>query len=203
MKLTPPLPRIFLARHCMSSWNILGKLQGKIDIPLSEEGKKQARGILPLLEPLEIDRTYTSPARRAIETARIYVDHLKIPLDTHEGLRELDHGDWEGLSLEELMDPDRHSFSRWRQDPSLLEIPGQGESIHEARQRVVNALRQIASRHPGEGLLVVTHLHIRALLLCALADRPLRDFQSCSERSVEPMPVPEEQVRRLVSGKTP
>lgn len=98
---------IYLSRHCKTAWNVEGRLQGTIDLPLAEVGVKQTIANVAVIRDLGVRRIVCSTARRAYETARLYTDSLGLPIHNTPGLRELDHGKWEGRKTEEvLLDPD-------------------------------------------------------------------------------------------------
>jgi len=85
---------IYLSRHCKTAWNVEGRLQSTIDLPLAEIGIKQAIANVAVIRDLGVRRIVCSTARRAYETARLYADSLGLPIRNTPGLRELDHGKW-------------------------------------------------------------------------------------------------------------
>jgi len=103
MTTTDKLAKIILARHCKTTWNIEKRLVGISDQPLCDYGLNEAHETAPKLESLGLDRIVSSPLRRAHHTSEIYSKHLGIPLTINEGLREIDHGTWNGIKLEELL----------------------------------------------------------------------------------------------------
>ena len=90
---------ILLTRHGKTEWNALGKVQGKADIKLNEEGIKQAKETSKLLQDEKIDLIISSPLIRAIETARIIAKERNIPIITDESLSERDFGEYEGKRI--------------------------------------------------------------------------------------------------------
>jgi probable phosphoglycerate mutase len=169
---------IYLSRHCKTAWNVEGRLQGTIDLPLAEIGIKQAIANVAAIRNLGVRRIVCSTARRAYETARLYADSLGLPIHNTPGLCELDHGKWEGRKTEVLLlDPDS-GYADWLSDPGCIRIPGGSETVPAAQQRVEEAVRDAASSFRGESVLIVGHKHINALLLCALSKEPLTSFGS-------------------------
>src|ERR1017187_2544104 len=81
---------IYLSRHCKTAWNVEGRLQGTIDLPLAEIGIKQAIANVAVIRDLGVRRIVCSTARRAYETARLYADPLGLPIHNTPGLRELE-----------------------------------------------------------------------------------------------------------------
>lgn len=191
--------RLFVARHCKTDWNLDGRLQGKVDLPLSNVGRAQAEQLIPVLRELDLDRVISSNARRAVETASVYANALGTPLESAPGLRELDHGEWEGKRFDALSADASSGYCDWLEDPEHVAIPGGAESITMAQQRIVEAVRGVVLEHRGESVLIVTHKHIRALLDCWLLGRPLSEMRHVLDDGVEPSEVPAAGVARLLA----
>lgn len=193
---TQDSPRIFLARHCKTRWNLEGRLQGSQDLPLCDAGRVEAHALLPRLDRYRFERIISSPYLRALQTATIFADHLGIPLSAHMGLRELDHGLWEGEEIARLLHSPESEYARWLKDATRVAVP-QGEDLESARARIVHAVVEIANVHVGEKLLIVTHKHIRAVLNCSLKGLGLAEFGSQIDEGVEPVEIPSEELRRV------
>ncbi|TKG96319.1 histidine phosphatase family protein [Puteibacter caeruleilacunae] len=183
------MANIYICRHCKTSWNKEHRVQGTINIPLSEEGKLQATENLQYIQSLGIQRIITSESIRAFETGKIYADHLKVPINTHSGLGEIDHGAWEGELLPELLSTPSSSFKQWMQNPLLVEIPSSKETIHEAQKRIVTAVEEIRLGHKNENVLIVTHKHIKALLYCELNKQSVANFSNNIEETIRPTKI--------------
>ncbi|MFY0644235.1 MAG: histidine phosphatase family protein [Bacteroidia bacterium] len=168
--------QVLLARHCKTQWNIEHKLQGSKDLPLSEIGISEAQKMTSSLNEYKITRIVTSNYQRAYETAQIYAKSLNVPLNVHTGLREIDHGDWEGKKMANLLEKEDSKYALWVKNPSKVSIPGGGESILMAKERVVEAYRDITYKYPEDIVLIVSHKHIRALLLCSIYNKSLDHF---------------------------
>jgi probable phosphoglycerate mutase len=194
------LAAIFLTRHCKTAWNLENKLQGSIDLPLCEKGRLEALSLLSTMERFGFDRIVSSPYQRALQTARIYAEHLDVPLETHARLRELDHGAWEGQKIEDLLNADDSGYQQWLDDAASIEIPSGSETMEMAQQRVVQAVVEIADGYRNEKILVVLHKHIRALLCCRLDDVDISLFGKQIDESVAPAEVTSAQLGRLSSN---
>jgi len=132
---------LLLVRHGETDWNAEGRLQGHTDRPLSDFGRRQAHELAEELDDEELEAIYSSDLARARETAEIVGRKLGLPNVPEPDLREKDWGTWEGLTAAER---DRVEFV--------------GESTEAHRDRILDALRRISERHPGDGrVLVVTH----------------------------------------------
>lgn len=147
---------ILLVRHGQTDWNRDRRVQGWTDVPLNEEGRRQARALAASLDGRVFDAVYSSDLSRALETARIVAAAQQVPVTPLAGLREKHFGTWEGLTDTEVLSrfPDAHATG-W----------GDGESTDEMAERVVATVEKISAEHPGGEVLVVTHGGpIRALL---------------------------------------
>jgi probable phosphoglycerate mutase len=172
------LPTIYLARHCKTAWNSDGRVQGTIDIDLSPEGVRDAEMNLPAIRSLGIQQIICSTAKRAMQTAAIYAHELSVPLQSSHLYRELDHGDWEGQRIEDLLNVLNSPFGRWMADPGAALIPGSSESASTAQKRILEGIREITSTCGGKTILLVSHKHILALLSCAFKKCPLTQFRN-------------------------
>jgi len=132
---------LLLVRHGETDWNAEGRLQGQTDRPLSDYGRRQARELAEELADEGLEAIYSSDLARAHETAEIVGERLGLAVVLDPDLREKDWGSWEGLTSVER---DRVEFV--------------GESTEAHQERMLQALRRISDRHPGDGrVLVVTH----------------------------------------------
>jgi broad specificity phosphatase PhoE len=146
---------LILARHGETDWNRENRFQGHADPPLNELGRQQSAELAMALAGEGIARVYTSPLRRAAETAEIVAGRLGTELEPVEALREIDVGSWSGLTRKEVAERFPHDYALW-----LARAPHGyegGETYEELAARVLPAVHGVAARHPGETLLVVTH----------------------------------------------
>jgi broad specificity phosphatase PhoE len=159
--------RIFLIRHGETDWNRIHRFQGRIDIPLNEEGKKQAQALALALRDEPLTAIYSSPLIRAIETASfIKVYHPSTPLFEEEGLIEMDLGEFDGMEAKVLAEKYGAFFETWRNNPALLQMPG-GESLQEVQVRSVDTVEHISRLYPaGSTLLLCSHNFVNRTLLC-------------------------------------
>ena len=139
--------RLVLLRHGETDWNRQDRYQGRTDVHLNDEGRRQARSaaagpVGQLLEDAEAVVAVSSPLARARETAQIVLEAsvgaVELDLDPH--LAELHGGDWEGLELAEIATrwPDAHAA--WRASPSLDAGPTGGETMRAGGERLLHAL---------------------------------------------------------------
>jgi len=154
---------IVLVRHGETDWNRERRFQGHADTSLNEAGRAQAAELAELLRAEGLSAVYTSPLRRASETAEIVAARLGLRASELDPLREIDVGDWQGLTVDEV----RTRF------PELAEVAWHagwpnGETYDQLAARVVPALLELGRHHAGERVLGITHAGpIRAALSAA------------------------------------
>lgn len=151
---------IYLARHAQTEWNVQRRRQGRLDSPLTAYGKEQTRRHAAALKPMAIDAIFAGPLGRTRETARILGDALALEPVIVDDLAELDHGEFSGLTSEEI--DARFPGERARRAAAKYDyrFPG-GESYADADPRVARALAAIHGRRP----LLVAHEMVGRLLL--------------------------------------
>jgi broad specificity phosphatase PhoE len=145
---------LFLVRHGETDWNRERRFQGHADPPLNQAGRAQARELAKSLAGEGIDAIYTSDLRRARETAEILAARVGSDVVALRELREIDVGDWQGLTWPEIEERHPDGAARWGRDGHGWDG---GETYEQLRERIVAALRVIAERHPGQRVLVVGH----------------------------------------------
>jgi probable phosphoglycerate mutase len=149
---------LVLVRHGESTYVAEGRFQGRMDVPLSELGRRQATLVAERLAhrdertPLPIPTgdpagVWHSPLSRAAETASIIAEQQRasIPLHAEDRLTEIAQGEWEGLPLAEVRTRWANELAAWRRTPALSHAPG-GESLVDAAERVGEALVDIAAQ---------------------------------------------------------
>lgn len=159
---------ITLIRHGESVWNGEQRIQGNQDPPLSERGQLQADLLvrhLPPFVPREAAAVYSSPLRRAVETAERLAAALGARLVLESDLREIGLGGWEGLTVSEIRAAFPGQYERWRDDPAAAPAPG-GEPLEEFGRRTAAALARMCKAHPRDPLVLVAHGGTIRSLLC-------------------------------------
>jgi broad specificity phosphatase PhoE len=144
---------ILLVRHGETDWNRERRWQGHADRPLNETGRAQARALAEELVSDPPEAIYSSDLSRARETAEIAGARLGLPVEVDPRLREVDVGEWSGLTMAEIETRYPEAIRRRLDGGTGWE---QGETYEQMAERVVAALHEIAARHAGR-ILVVTH----------------------------------------------
>lgn len=168
--------RILLARHGETPWNAEGRYQGQEDIPLSEVGIAQASALGERLRDVRIDRAIASPLSRARRTAELALGEARASsLLFDDGLKEIGHGEWEGLLASEIRERDPQRLGAWREAPDTVLMPGTGgESLQQVLDRAWPAFaRACAGLGDEHTLLLVAHDAVNRVLLCRVLGIPL------------------------------
>ena len=167
---------ITLIRHGESVWNGERRIQGNQDPPLSERGRRQAELLverLPAFVPRETAAVYSSPLRRAAETAERLAERLQAPLVVEPDLREVMLGRWEGLTVAEIQAAFPGQYERWREDPADCPAPG-AEPLADFAERTTAALTRLLRASPGGPLILVAHGGTIRALVCHALGLPIR-----------------------------
>ncbi|ETI90466.1 histidine phosphatase family protein [Clostridium butyricum] len=147
---------IMLIRHGETEWNILGKFQGSTDIPLSNEGIRQAFMLKERLKS-DFDYIFSSPLKRAYETAKILCDESGKHVSIAEEIREINFGKWEGLTVKGIAEKYPDIFNEWRNDKREGKFCGGDMSTLNASIRAKNCIMEIANKHKGKKIVIVAH----------------------------------------------
>jgi phosphoserine phosphatase len=148
--------RLLLVRHGQSSWNREGRIQGQTDVPLSDEGRRQAEAAARRLRSTTLAGIYSSPLCRAHDTAMAIAQPHALAVTSIPDLAEIQHGMWEGLTLTEIAAKDGERLRQWNETPGRVRMPS-GEALRDVRQRSLSAVRVLATRHGGDVICVVSH----------------------------------------------
>jgi broad specificity phosphatase PhoE len=166
---------LILVRHGETPWNRERKVQGITDMELNDTGRRQARQLALSLKDHEIRRIYSSPLKRAYETAEAVNRFHDVPIHRRNALMEMDSGDLEGFSMQELMAVENDFLQRWMADPATIKMP-HGESFIEVQERAWRAIADIIVQ--PENALVVSHNFTIAAILCKIKGTDLSHFRS-------------------------
>ncbi len=147
---------LLLIRHGETAWNAEHRIQGHLDIPLSATGIRQAALLADRLAGETIDAVYSSELARAWLTAEPLAARAGLEIRAETRLRERSFGTFEGLTLDEIATRQPESFRNWRERDPAWAMEG-GESGQVLIDRVLEALRDIVTRHQGKTVAVVTH----------------------------------------------
>ena len=144
--------KIYITRHSKTIWNEEKRLQGWKDSPLTNQGKEDAKELKKYLEHLSIDHVYSSPIKRAYDTATLLFDQ-EIIID--DRLKEMNFGDYEGKLINNLFD-DKDYNDLWNCPKSDFGLKN-GETYQEVYDRLNDFLKEIYCLHSNETVFIVIH----------------------------------------------
>lgn len=139
------MTKIVLIRPGRTDFDVQGRIQGTLDVPLNEEGACEAAAMADALRPLSLEIVYCSPSEPSQETAGILAEALGVKCKTVAGLGNVDHGLWQGMLLNEVKRKHPKVFRQWQELADGVRPP-EGETFGEARKRVADALRRILKK---------------------------------------------------------
>ena len=169
----------YFVRHGEATWNAEERVCGSTDVPLSDVGRNQARELARRLRPVLVDALYSSPLGRALETARLIGEAVGLTPVVDHRLAELNYGEWEGRTFDEIKSAAPAIYDAWDADPANLSPPG-GESGVHLVERVTPFLADVAQRHPRGNVVVVCHKTVCRLVACHLMGLPRNSIGSAS-----------------------
>ena len=174
MTATVPHPPVefWLVRHGQTDWNVQRRYQGHTDIPLNALGRAQALGLAEKINGSQIAAIYSSDLGRALETAGILAQNTQTTVIPDQRLREIAMGQWEGRTLAEVSQGLPEGGAGMAYTDAHTRAPG-GESLAEVAVRVRSFADEIAERHAGQVVLIVTHGLSLAALRCLAVGLPL------------------------------
>ena len=174
--------RIFLVRHGATVLSTEDRFAGATDVPLSDEGRRQAQRLAMRLSNEKIAAIYASPLGRTVETARLLAVPHELVVQTREGLREISHGHWEQLTRREVDEQFPEEAAQWEKDPYTF-APKGGESGLAVTARALPVLIDLVRAHPGANVLVVSHKATIRLLLSSLLGFDPRRYRDNLDQS--------------------
>jgi 2,3-bisphosphoglycerate-dependent phosphoglycerate mutase len=169
----PSPTRLVLVRHGQSTWNREHRIQGQLDPPLSEEGRRQAALLAARLAGRRFAGFYASDLKRAFETAEVLGSVLGQRPEPLSSVREIFLGEWEGFQTEDIANRYPEAWASWVDEPDWDVVPG-GEGAAAFDARVGAALEDVLRRHPHGEVLVVTHGGVIQMALHRIVGRQSR-----------------------------
>ena len=180
--MAPPTTRLYLVRHGATQLTAEDRFSGAIGVELSEEGRHQVARLSERLAHDAITAVYCSPLSRTVETAEILARPHGLPLVRRDGLREITHGRWEGLTRREVEERYAEEYAAWEADPFTF-APEGGESGLVVLARALPVIREIVVSHQGAAVLVVSHKATLRLVLSSLLGFDPRGYRDRLEQS--------------------
>jgi probable phosphoglycerate mutase len=170
------ITRLYLIRHGATQLTAEDRFSGSAGVDLSDEGAWQARQLGERLRDERITAAYCSPLSRAADTARLIAGECGVQASARDGLREISHGHWEGLTRREVESQFPNEYAAWEEDPFTF-APEGGESGVSVLARALPTIRDIVTSHQGERVVVVSHKATLRLILSSLLGFDVRGYR--------------------------
>jgi 2,3-bisphosphoglycerate-dependent phosphoglycerate mutase len=188
-----------MVRHGQSTWNREHRIQGQLDPPLSEDGRRQAGLLAERLAARSFIAIYTSDLKRAVETAEAVAARTGLTPRPLAGLREIFLGEWEGLRTDEIAERFPEAWARWVEEPDWDVVPG-GERAAAFEARVAAALDGIYAQHSSGEVLVVTHGGVVQIALHRVVGRPSRGLFPFRIQNASITLIERREARTVIAG---
>lgn len=166
------MTEIWLVRHGQTDWNLEGRLQGQLDVPLNETGMQQVAELAEKLKSTRFSAIFSSDLLRARQTAGKISEELGLPIIFDRRLREISQGKVEGLLFSDVVERFEGALADRTRDPVNSRLPG-GESVAELAARFRECMDEIASGEHNHPVLVVAHGLAIATMLCQARGYPM------------------------------
>jgi broad specificity phosphatase PhoE len=160
------MAELILARHGQTLWNVGKIYRGRSDVALDEVGIRQAELLGKYLSNHGLEAIYSSPLKRALDTAKIIARYQKIDVQIAENLVDFDYGEWQCLSEQEVKRLYPALLKEWHNNPHKVGMPG-GESLEDVRKRAIEVTKDILSNYQGS-VILVSHRVVNKVLICFL-----------------------------------
>lgn len=167
--------QLILIRPGSTEFDEQARIQGRLDIPLCESGRREAVAAAEALKAYLPKALYFAPSRNAHETAEVLAESLKLKPKQLEDLQNLNQGLWQGMLVEEIRHKQPKVFKQWQEHPETV-CPPQGESLAEATQRAEDVLERLARKHRHGAIVLVAPEPMASIVRHRLAGSEMGDL---------------------------
>jgi alpha-ribazole phosphatase len=162
---------LLLVRHAEVARNARGRCFGRLDFPLSDEGREQARALAARLSHEPVAAVVSSPRVRARDTATAIAEPHGLAVSTLDELCELDFGALEGLTYDEIAATWPELYEQWMTQPTAVEFP-EGERFADLQVRAAEAVTRLREGYEGRIVVAVTHAGVVRTIVAAALGMP-------------------------------
>jgi broad specificity phosphatase PhoE len=169
------MAQLILVPTAQTDWKAQGRLAGDTDLPLNEQGHRQAVAFGEAIASFQPSAVHGGPEKATKQTATIIANELRLKAKTVKDLREMDLGHWEGLTKEEFRERFSKVYKQWRSSPASIEPP-EGEAVAEVATRLQRGVRKILKRAEGGAIVLALGQFAFAILRCEIEDGDFNQF---------------------------
>jgi broad specificity phosphatase PhoE len=164
------MPEVVLIRPGCTDFDEQNRIQGVLDLPLNHRGHAQVLGLVAQLQGASLDVVFTAPSEPARSTALAICEQCRVSLKEVDDFRNLDHGLWQGLQVDDIRRKYPKVFKQWQESPETVTLP-EGETVAEAVERIRRGLRKCLKRKRTIG--IVASEPLATMIGCVLrGERP-------------------------------
>lgn len=167
---------LYITRHGQTEWNVEGRMQGQLDSPLTEVGRRQAMQLGKYIGELDLDLIITSPLGRAKETAEL-VGNKNYAIHELSGLQEMNLGSWQGENHDVVKEAEPENHQHFWKEPQNYSRTD-GETFQDVKKRLENTLYYIHKTYRNKKVLAVSHTIAIKALLSVVLKKSLDQFWS-------------------------
>jgi broad specificity phosphatase PhoE len=146
--------KLLLIRPGVTEYDQQGRIQGTLDIPLCEDGRRQVEAMIDELREQPITTIFTSPCQAAEQTAEALAEALDVKVKSLDALQNLDYGLWQGMLVADVKTKQPKVYRQLQEQPETV-CPPQGESVVDAEDRLQAAVAKLTKKYKAEGLVAV------------------------------------------------
>src|ERR1700677_258302 len=177
------MPEVVLIRPGCTDFDEQNRIQGVLDLPLNHRGHAQVLGLVAQLQEVEFDVVFTAPGEPARSTALAICEQNGASLKEVDDFRNLDHGLWQGLPVDDVRRKYPKVFKQWQESPETVRLP-EGETVAEAVERIRRGLRKCVKRKRTIG--IVASEPLATMIGCVLRGQRPSLPESCDRKSLRP-----------------
>ena len=191
---------LVLIRPGTTDYDIQERIQGNLDIPLSDAGSREVAELAAKLKPQELSVIYAPETQPAEQTARLLSKALEVRLRNLDGIDNIDLGLWQGMTVAEVRRKQPKVYRQWQEQPETV-CPPNGEPLFQAEERLRPAIAKLLRRHPEGAVGVVVAEPMRNLVRRLLTHAPLGDLWRATQEheAVEVLTVDPETVFQAIN----
>jgi probable phosphoglycerate mutase len=157
--------KILLIRPGLTEYDQQGRIQGTLDIPICEDGRREVELMIEQLRSQPIQAIFTSPLQSAQQTAQALGDAFDLKVKALDALQNLDHGLWQGMLVKDVKTKQPKVYRQWQEQPATV-CPPQGETIGAAEERLQAAVAKWVKKYKSDSMIAAVLPEPLASVLC-------------------------------------
>jgi phosphoserine phosphatase len=174
------MTKVVLVRPGSTDYDQDQRLQGNLDVPLNQQGSVEVAKLVEELRTWPIEAVYAPPCEPALQTAKALAEALDVKFRKLERLKNLNHGLWQGMRIEEIRRKYPRAYRQWQDQPHSVQPP-EGETLEQATRRIEVALAKLLKKHKEGMIALVLPEPLASLVRNQLDHKELGDLWKASQ----------------------